>query len=142
MTGQTHNRTKDTTVNLVKFYREVFDINIVNFFLIGSMRKYDMAHYLDYQRRAEGEVLGANYEEINTALRKFRKDKYMIMPEMIGFNEQYLVQGGKALEVADQPLEVAEGATVAQMAKAFKKFSTGKLQNRKLLSRFIDMVAA
>ena len=142
MTGQTHNRTKDTTVNLVKFYREVFDINIVNFFLIGSMRKYDMAHYLDSQKRAEGEILGANYEEINTSLRKFRKDKYMIMPEMMGFNEQYLVQGGKALEVADQPLEVAEGATVAQMAKAFKKFSTGKLQNRKLLSRFIDMVAA
>ena len=142
MTGQTHNRTKDTTVNLVKFYREVFDINIVNFFLIGSMRKYDMAHYLDYQKKAEGNNIGADYEEINTALRKFRKDKYMIMPEMLGFNEQYLVQGGKALEVADQPLEVAEGATVAQMAKAFKKFSTGKLQNRKLLSRFIDMVAA
>ena len=101
-----------------------------------------MAHYLDSQKRAEGEVLGADYEEINTALRKFRKDKYMIMPEMLGFNEQYLVQGGKALEVADMPLEVAEGATVAQMAKAFKKFSTGKLQNRKLLSRFIDMVAA
>ena len=137
-----YHRTKDVTVSLVKFYREVFDINIVNFFLIGSMRKYDMANYLDYQRRAEGEVLGANYEEINTALRKFRKDKYMIMPEMLGFNEQYLVQGGKALEVADMPLEVAEGATVAQMAKAFKKFSTGKLQNRKLLSRFIEMVAA
>jgi len=137
-----HNRTKDVTTSLVKFYREVFDINIVNFFLIGSMRKYDMAHYLDSQKRAEGEILGANYEEINTSLRKFRKDKYMIMPEMMGFNEQYLVQGGKALEVADQPLEVAEGATVAQMAKAFKKFSTGKLQNRKLLSRFIDMVAA
>ena len=137
-----HNRTKDVTTSLVKFYREVFDINIVNFFLIGSMRKYDMAHYLDYQKKAEGNNIGADYEEINTALRKFRKDKYMIMPEMLGFNEQYLVQGGKALEVADQPLEVAEGATVAQMAKAFKKFSTGKLQNRKLLSRFIDMVAA
>ena len=137
-----HNRTKDVTISLVKFYREVFDINIVNFFLIGSMRKWDMANYLDYQKKAEGVVLGADYEEINTALRQFRKDKYMIMPEMLGFNEQYLVQGGKALEVADQPLEVAEGATVAQMAKAFKKFSTGKLQNRKLLSRFIDMVAA
>ena len=137
-----HHRTKDVTVSLVKFYREVFDINIVNFFLIGSMRKYDMANYLDSQKRAEGEILGANYEEINTSLRKFRKDKYMIMPEMMGFNEQYLVQGGKALEVADMPLEVAEGATVAQMAKAFKKFSTGKLQNRKLLSRFIEMVAA
>ena len=101
-----------------------------------------MASFLDTQKRSEGEVVGATYEEINLSLRKFRKEKYMIVPEMMGFNEQYLVQGGKALEVADQPLEVAEGATVAQMAKAFKKFSTGKLQNRKLLSRFIDMVAA
>jgi hypothetical protein len=38
--------------------------------------------------------------------------------------------------------QVAEDATVAQMAKAFKKFSSGKLEKRKLLSRFINMVAA
>ena len=136
-----YNRTKDVTACLVKFYREIFDINIVNFFLIGSMRKWDMARALEDQKKGKGEIFEPGYEEINIALRKFRKDKYMIMPEMLGFNEQYLVQGGKALEVSDQPLEVAEGATVAQMAKAFKKFSTGKLQNRKLLSRFIDMVA-
>jgi hypothetical protein len=53
-----------------------------------------------------------------------------------------LVQGGKSLEVAETTLEVAEDATVAQMAKAFKKFSSGKLEKRKLLSRFINMVAA
>jgi len=46
------------------------------------------------------------------------------------------------LEVEESPLEVAEDATVAQMAKAFKKFSSGKLEKRRLLSRFIDMVAA
>ena len=66
----------------------------------------------------------------------------MIFPEYSGFNEQYFIQGGKNLEVADTPLEVAEDASVAQLARAFKKFSTGKLQNRKHLSRFIDMVAA
>jgi hypothetical protein len=66
----------------------------------------------------------------------------MIAPEMMGFNEQYLIQGGRNLEVEETTLEVAEDATVSQMAKAFKKFSAGKLQQRRLLSRFIDMVAA
>ena len=75
-------------------------------------------------------------------MRKYRKEKYMIGPEINGFNEQYLIQGGKNLEVEESPLEVAEDATVAQMAKAFKKFSSGKLEKRRLLSRFIDMVAA
>jgi hypothetical protein len=66
----------------------------------------------------------------------------MIAPEVMGFNEQYLIQGGKNLEVEEQTLEVAEDASVAQLARAFKKFSSGKIQQRRLLSRFIDMVAA
>ena len=133
--------TESTTEALVKFQREVFDINIVNFFLSTTMRKYDMADYLDKSRRANGET-SPDYADIDAALKKFRKDKYMIAPEMMGFNEQYLIQGGKNLEVEETPLEVAEDATVAQLARAFKKFSSGKLKQRRLLSRFIDMVAA
>jgi cobalamin biosynthesis protein CobT len=134
--------TNSITEALVRFQRDVFDINIVNFFLSSKMRKYDMADYLDRARRARGENdEGIGYEEIDAALRRYRKDKYMIAPEMMGFNEQYLIQGGRNLEVEETPLEVAEDATVAQMARAFKKFSSGKLQQRRLLSRFIDMVA-
>ena len=131
-----------TTTALVKFQRNVFDINIVNFFLASRMKKYDMADYMDKSKRATGQDSYTSSEEIDAALRKYRKDKYMIAPEMMGFNEQYLVQGGKSLEVEETTLEVAEDATVAQMAKAFKKFSSGKLEKRKLLSRFINMVAA
>jgi hypothetical protein len=105
------------------------------------MKKYDMADYLDKSKRWAGQNPDSTYEEIDAALKQYRKDKYYICPEMMGFNEQYLVQGGKALEVEEAPLEVAEDASVAQLAKAFKKFSSGKLQQRKLLSRFIDMVA-
>ena len=130
------------TEALVRFQRDVFDINIVNFFLSSKMRKYDMADYLDRARHARREKdEGIGYEEIDAALRRYRKDKYMIAPEMMGFNEQYLIQGGKNLEVEESPLEVVEDATVAQLARAFKKFSSGKLQQRRLLSRFIDMVA-
>ena len=135
-------RAEVVTEALVRFQREVFDINIVNFFLSSRMRKWDMAHYLDKSRQARGENANCSFEEIDAALKKYRKDKFMIAPEMMGFNEQYLIQGGQNLEIEESPLEVAEDATVSQMARAFKKFSSGKLQQRRLLSRFIDMVAA
>ena len=33
----------------------------------------------------------SNFEDVSEALKKFRKDKYHIVPEMKGFNEQYLI---------------------------------------------------
>ena len=130
------------TSTLVKFLREVFDINIVNFFLVPKVRKWDMLHYLDDMKREKGDKSTTNPEELDIVMRKFRKDKFMIQPEMIGFNELYMILGGRYLEVNEEKLEVAEDASVAQLTRAFKSFSKGKLEKRKLLSRFIDMVAA
>ena len=130
------------TATLVKFLREVFDINIVNFFLLPKMRKWDMMHHIDDVKDSQGDKSLTDWDDVDDVLRKFRKNKYLIAPEMKGFNEQYLILGGKNLEVQEEQLEVAEDASVAQMARAFKKFSSGKLEKRKLLSRFIDMVAA
>ena len=141
----THNYRQGSSLTeaLVRFQREVFDINIVNFFLIDRMKKWDMQKTLEKinQSNKKRDDIAFSYEEVSIAMKQWRKDKYMIAPEMMGFNEQYLVQGGKNLEVEEATLEVSEDATVAQMARAFKKFSTGKLERRRLLSRFIDMVA-
>jgi len=128
------------TSTLVKFLREVFDINIVNFFLIPKMRRWDMMNHIDEMNRGDDSYYGD--ADADVLIKKFRKDKYLIAPEAKGFNEQYLILGGKNLEVVEEQLEVAEDASVAQLARAFKKFSSGKLEKRKLLSRFIDMVAA
>ena len=137
-----YRQTSSMTEALVRFQREVFNINIVNFFLVDRMKKYEMQRQLETQRQSRKETDGfVDWEDVHIAMKEWRKNKYMIAPEMMGFNEQYLIQGGKNLEVEESPLEVAEDATVAQMARAFKKFSSGKLQQRKLLSRFIDMVA-
>ena len=136
---------RSLTTNLVKFQREVFDINIVNFFLVQRMKKWDIARMLDDMKDSGNGARNEAYtsdEELNVTLKKFRKDKYMIIPEGQGYNELYTILGGKHLEVEEEKLEVAEDATVSQMARAFKKFSSGKLEKRKLLSRFIDMVAA
>ena len=99
-----------------------------------------MIHLLDDEMRDDNGSY--SNEDIDVTIKKFRKDKYLIIPEGQGYNELYTILGGKHLEVQEEQLEVAEDATVAQMARAFKKFSSGKLEKRKLLSRFIDMVAA
>jgi len=130
------------TSTLVKFLREVFDINIVNFFLVGKMRRWDMMNHIDEMKSMKDDKTETEWIDADLLLKKFRKDKYIIAPEAGGFNEQYLILGGKNLEVQEEQLEVAEDASVAQLARAFKKFSSGKLEKRKLLSRFIDMVAA
>ena len=101
-----------------------------------------MMNHIDEMKSMKDDKTETEWIDADLLLKKFRKDKYIIAPEAGGFNEQYLILGGKNLEVHEEQLEVAEDATVAQLARAFKKFSSGKLEKRKLLSRFIDMVAA
>jgi hypothetical protein len=106
------------------------------------MRRWDMMNHIDEMKSMKDDKTETEWIDADLLLKKFRKDKYIVAPEACGFNEQYLILGGKNLEVQEEQLEVAEDATVAQLARAFKKFSSGKLEKRKLLSRFIDMVAA
>ena len=42
----------------------------------------------------------------------------------------------------EKVLEIGEDATRSQIRRAFSKFSKGRLENKKLLSQFVDMVAA
>jgi hypothetical protein len=129
---------KALTIALVAFQREVFNINIVNFFISTKMKYWDILGILQDSKK-----YGDPHEcVVREELKKYRKNKYLIVPEMAGFNEMYLIAGGKNLEVQDRELEIADDASTAQVARAFKKFSTSKLEKRKLLSRFIDMIAA
>jgi hypothetical protein len=120
---------------------------ILAFILVGIVPSVDNlpkadTEVLDEMKSIKGDETLTFEDDADILLKKFRKDKYIVAPEACGFNEQYLIQGGKNLEVREEQLEVAEDASVAQLARAFKKFSSGKLEKRKLLSRFIDMVAA
>ena len=134
-------RRRTMTETLVNFSREVFNINIVNFFLVQRLKKWDIIHLMDDIRHDSGKAGSTPYHEVEAELRKFRKEKFFVAPGACGFNEQYMILGGKSLEVSEQKLEVGSDASPAQLARAFKSFSKGKLEKRKLLSRFINMVA-
>ena len=59
-----------------------------------------------------------------------------------GLDELYIIKGGKNLEVEDEGLgEDLNGASKQKLTSAFKRMGKGKLQNRVILQKFIDMVA-
>ena len=59
-----------------------------------------------------------------------------------GWSELYLIKGGRDLGVEESVLEVKEDAKRGEIKRAFAKFNKGKLKNRLVLSKFVDMVAA
>ena len=72
-----------------------------------------------------------------------RKNKFVVS-KMRGYNEEYLIKGGADLEIdSDSFLDkVNTGAKKGELLRAFKKDRKGKLQNRVMLSRFVDLIAA
>ena len=72
----------------------------------------------------------------------WRKDGHVIGENYGGWSELYLIKGGKDLNVEDSVLEVKDDAKKGEIKRAFSKFNKGKLKNRLLLSKFVDMIAA
>ena len=121
----------EMTQTLVDALKERFDINIVNFFLIRKMDRWTLMKYFD----------DAGSQELSELQKAWRKNKYLISKNT-AWSELYVIQGGKEFETNHQELTVAADATTAQIRTAFRKFARGKLENRKMLSSFVEKVAA
>ena len=69
----------------------------------------------------------------------FAKNKF-VSSTRLGYDEQWLIKGGKDLRVEDGEFKVDENKKQSLVA-AFKKYSKGKLMSRVILNQFIDRVA-
>ena len=60
-----------------------------------------------------------------------------------GYDELFVVKGDANLKTSEDGIldNVADDAKVADIRKAFKKNSKGKLKTRVMLTKFIDMIA-
>ena len=122
---------QEMTHKLVEALKDRFGINIVNFFLVRKMDRWTLMKYFN----------DADYEEASTLQKEWRKNKFLISKHT-AWSELYIIQGGKELETNHQELTVGANATNAQLRTAFRKFTRGKLENRKMLSSFVEKVAA
>ena len=117
------------TNTLVKVLRDKHGVNVVNFFLIPKFTRYDALEFADDKIPHEQVLSG------------WRKNGYVIGSNYGGWSEIYILKGGHHLVTDEAVLEVKEDAKKGDIKRAFSKFNKNKLQNRVVLSKFVDMVA-
>jgi len=125
------NQRNKTTSLLLLALKKSLGINLLGFFLTsGSGRRH--AGNLSY-------AMSRYPTDEDTA--KFRKEKFLIETET-AYDELYIINTkGLEIDEVDHMGSVQAGSSKAEIRKALKKNTKGKLQNRILLNAFIEKVA-
>ena len=138
--NKTYEMTNDTTNSLLRILKDSVDgMNLIGFFIAGRGKngridKYTIARELG---------IASWDDEMRSILKKVNKDKYLAVEgNVTGYDEYYLLQGGRNLEVENGSLDdELVGASKAKLKSAFGKMSKGKVESRTLLNRFVKLVA-
>jgi hypothetical protein len=83
------------------------------------------------------ELKSHEYEKLK---KDFKSDKYSVVTTA-GFDEYYLIRSENLDTDEDIEFEVAEDATMRNIASAFSKFSSSRKSSRVVLNRFIELIA-
>ena len=128
---------KDVTKGLYTFLKSVTGCNLVGFFIAsGSDLRYAFDKFIADSNSETG------YGDQHTEFKKQLTKEKSIISYTSGLDELYIIKGGKTLQINDEGLKVDANPSRGQLTTAFKKMTKGKLQNRVILSKFIDKVAA
>ena len=125
----------EMTNTLVEILRDAHGVNVVNFYIIPKLSRYDIVDFVS----EKSENKSADIEKLHSC---WRKEGHIIGENYGGWTELYLIRGGKSLDVKETNLDVNTGAKKGEIKRAFSKMNKNKLKNRLLLSKFVDMVAA
>jgi len=111
-------------------------MNVVGFFIAGNGKSGRVdKNTLRYLLPEE------DISEIMKKIKFINKNKYLAISQL-GYDEYYILPGGKALKTENETLDdELIGAGKAKLKSAFTKMSKGKLSSRQLLNKFVGMVA-
>ena len=120
---------------LLRSLHDRLGINVIGFFITGGGNGKNAI--VD---NCLGGRWGYDHNELKKLTKQFNKDGSLVVENHDGYNEFYLIKGGKALDT-ESDLEVAEDASKRVLTTAFKKHSKSKTVNKVILSRFIKLIA-
>ena len=81
-----------------------------------------------------------DYEGFQTKYKTFRSERFMEVPNAVGYDTMFMIMGGKGLEVDTEEMEVKSNSK-GDLKRGFMKFAKGRSASRVFLNRFIDKVA-
>lgn len=127
---------KGVTPTLLQILKARTGTNLVGFYVINNNKKYfDSAIY-----RLDNNMLQPARDK---ALREFRENGVFAM-EGWGYDEYYLIPGGKAMEASDDSLEdilkddKTGKVSTRRLSGAFLRLNQNRLNSRILLKKFIE----
>ncbi len=119
------------TAMFARTVRQSQNANFVGFYIVSGA--YDVRHvsyrYLSYTD-------GLTFQE------KWKKNKSAVLPNMLHFDEFYIIQGGKNLQVQKAQFEEAKDLKKGQLARAFIGAQNKRGASRAILGKFIEKIAA
>ena len=120
---------------LLRSLHDRLGINVIGFFITGggNGRNAIVDNCL-------GGRWGYDHDELKRLSKEFNRNGSLVVEDHDGYNEFYLIKGGKALDT-ESDLTVAEDASKRVLTTAFKKHSKSKTVNKVILSRFIKLIA-
>jgi len=120
--------------NTAKIIRAVCgdDISVMNFFIADNRGlRQELYRIFPFQESKQ-----------QAARKQMRDTGAFVIDGDIGYDRRFIIANkGGAISSQSDDLEVAEGATPAQIARAFKKFSGSKKNNRVIAKKFAETVA-
>ena len=116
---------------LSRLIRDELNVHMVGFYILNGL--YDV-------RNVCTSYMGYSWEKSNDMCKKFAKEGSIVMPNMLKFDEFYLIRGGRHLKTETSEMEA--GATKGQLLREFRKAQNKRGASRAILGRFIEKIAA
>ena len=122
----------DLTKALLKSVGDCYDVNVIGYYIVNNNNDFKYAIQTQIDTRGI---------DLKDATKVYRKDGY-IMVEQFGYDQFFLIRGGKHLEIEGSEKFSPDGdMTKAKLTTAFKKHTKGKVTNRVILNKFIEAIA-
>ena len=122
----------DLTKALLKSVGDCYDVNVIGYYIVNNNSDFKYAIQTQIDTRGI---------DLKDATKVYRKDGY-IMVEQFGYDQFFLIRGGKHLDLEGSEKFSPDGdMTKAKLTTAFKKHTKGKVTNRVILNKFIEAIA-
>ena len=129
--GQSYN----ITPKLLTYIKKKYDANVIGFYVIKRVKKWDIEKYIDGKDYYDRE------RKYQSARKQMTKDKALAV-DADGYNK-YFILDGKAMKVQNFNLDDAtiKKGTASEFKRAFGKSMQNRLVSRVVLNKFIEEVA-
>jgi hypothetical protein len=122
----------ELTTGLLDLLKKVSGANTIGFFIACRFGRNVVMNRIS--------KTGKYVHNFDQQYKKAKQQKFFMLND-VGYDDFYIIPGGKDLEITEDNLVVSAGAKKAEIKNAFMKMQKSKSINRVLLSRFVSKIA-